>query len=51
MYKENNGAEWVPTPLYKNKAIFVCVFIDQALITNEKDVKNFDLLSRRVPSI
>ena len=51
LYKETNGAEWVNTPLYKSKAIFVCVSVDQALIPNEKDVKNlklFDFLCRRV---
>ena len=51
VHKEPNGAEWVHTPLYKNKAIFVCVSVYQALISNEKDVKNLklsDLLSRRV---
>ena len=35
-----NNAEWVDTPLYKNKSIFVCVSVDQALISNEKDVTN-----------
>ena len=51
VYKETNGAEWVNTPLYKSKAIFVCVSVDQALISNEKDVKNLklsDFLCRRV---
>ena len=50
MYKEINGAEWIHKPLYKNKAIFVCVSVDEALISNEKDVKNLklsELLSRR----
>ena len=51
MYKETNGAGWVHTSLYKNKTIFVCVSVDQALISNEKDVKNLklsDFLYRRV---
>ena len=51
MYKEINDAEWVHTPLYKNEEIFVCGSVDQALISNEKYVKNLklsDLLSRRV---
>ena len=45
-----NNAEWVDTPLYKNKSIFVCVSVDQALKSNEKDVTNLklsDLLSRK----
>ena len=29
VYKETNGAKWVHTLLYKNKAIFICVFADQ----------------------
>ena len=37
--KEANGAEWVNTPLYKRKAIFVYVSVDQTLISNENDVK------------
>ena len=51
VYKETNGAEWDYTPLYKNEAIFVCVSVDQTLISNRKDVKNLklpNLLSRRV---
>ena len=51
VYKETNGAEWVNTPLYKSKAIFVCVSVYQALIPNEKDAENlklFDFLCRRV---
>ena len=51
VYKETNGAELVYAPLYKNKEIFVCISVDQALISNEKDVKNLelpDLLSWRV---
>ena len=51
VYKETNGAEWVNTPLYKSKAIFVCVSVDQALLSNVKDVKNLKLsyfLCRRV---
>ena len=51
VYKEANGAEWVNTPLYKRKAIFVCLSIDQTLISNKKDVKNLkltDFLCRRV---
>ena len=50
VYKETNGAEWVHTSLYKN-IIFVCVSVDQALTSKEKDVKNLkcaDLLSRGV---
>ena len=49
--KETNGAEWVNTPLYKSKAIFVCVSVDQALTSNKKDVKNLklsDFMCRRV---
>ena len=51
MYKENKGAEWVNTPLYKSKAIFVYVSVGQTLISNEKDVKNLklsDFFCRRV---
>ena len=51
VYKNTNSAEWVIAPLYESKAIFACVSVDQALISNEKDVKNLklsDLLSRRV---
>ena len=51
VYKETNGAEWVNTPLYKSKAIFVYISVDQALISNEKDVKNLklsDFLCRRI---
>ena len=51
MFKETNGAEWVHMPLYKSDAILVFVSVDQALISNEKDVKNLklsDLSSRRV---
>ena len=51
VYKETNGAEWVNTPLHKSKTTFACVSVDQALISNEKDVKNLklsDLSSRRV---
>ena len=43
VYKETNVAEWVNTPLYKSKAIFFCVSVDQALIFKEKDVKNLEL--------
>ena len=43
VHKETIGAEWDNTPLYKSKAIFVCVSVDQALISNEKDVKNLRL--------
>ena len=52
VYKKIYGAEWVDTPLYKSKAIFVCVSVEQPLISNEKDVKNLklsDFLCRRVP--
>ena len=38
MYKETNGAEWVDTPLYKSDAIFVCVSVDQVLISKEKEI-------------
>ena len=51
VYKETNGAELVYEPLYKKKEIFVCVSVDQALTSNEKDVKKLklpDLLSWRV---
>ena len=51
VYKETNGAEWVHTPLYKNKAICVCVSVNHAVISKEKGVKNLklsDLLSVRV---
>ena len=37
--------------LYKSKAKFICVSVDQALISNEKNVKNLklsDFLCRRV---
>ena len=41
--KETNGTEWVNTPLYESKATFVSVSVDQALISNEKDVKSLKL--------
>ena len=43
MYKETNGVEWVNTQLYKSKTTFVCVSVDQALISNEKNIKNLKL--------
>ena len=43
MYKENKGVEWVNTALYKSKAIFVCISVDQTLISNEKEVKSLKL--------
>ena len=43
MYKASNGAEWVNTPPYQSKEIFVYVSVDQALISNKKDVKNLKL--------
>ena len=43
VYKETNGAEWVNKSLYKTKTIFVCVSVDQVLISNEKDIKNVKL--------
>ena len=52
MYKKTNGAEWVNKPLYKSKAIFVCVSVDQALISNDKDVKNLsDFFAGEFPSL
>ena len=51
VYKQTNGAEWINTPLYKSKAIFACVSVDQALTFNKNNVKNFKLpyfLCRRV---
>ena len=51
VYKETIGINWVNTPLYKNKVIFVCVSVDQVLASNEKNVRNYklrDLLLRRV---
>ena len=35
--------KWVHASPYKNKAIFACVSVDQALVSNEKDVKNLKL--------
>ena len=43
VYKEINGVEWGHTPLYKNESIFVCVSVNQALTSNEKDIKNLRL--------
>ena len=42
VYKGTSGMKWVNTPLYENKdkVIFVCVSVDQALISNENDAKN-----------
>ena len=51
VYKETNVAEWVNTSLYKSKEKFVCVPVDQALISKEQDVKNLtlsDFMCRRV---
>ena len=43
VYKETIGINWVNTPLYKNKVIFVCVSVDQVLASNEKNVRNYQL--------
>ena len=51
VYKQTNAAEWVNTPLHKSKAIFACVSDDEALISNEREVRNLkltDFLYRRV---
>ena len=50
MYKETNGA-WIIFGIFAINVIFVCVSVDQALISNKKGVKNLklsDLLSKRV---
>ena len=44
------NVKWFIKPLYKNKVIFAFVSVDQVLMFDENNVKNYkqsDLLSRR----